>query len=87
MHLFAIKMQSNVTIQWNNVASERIMSILEDCSIMKKCNRGTKRKVNLENWKDYNNKKLRNSGQAYKNGKNKFIKGKTAPEQVSGKTF
>lgn len=55
-----------------------------DC-VLNKANRGSKRKINLENWKDLNNKKLRNSGKQYINRKNNIVPAKKAPDQVKWK--
>lgn len=50
--------------------------------VIEKCNRGTKRKVHVENWKDNKNKRLRNSGNAYITRENKSIPPKIPPEQI-----
>lgn len=58
------------------------MDSTEQFFIIRKCNRGSKRKINAENWKDFKNKRLRNSGESYISRKGKTIQNKTAPNKV-----
>ena len=50
--------------------------------VIRKSNRGSKRKVDVENWKDFKNKRLRNSGESNISRNGKIIQNKNAPNEV-----